>query len=228
MIPSVIKEQFEYLVRFYPDLQLSDQKSIKIEGTILMRKQYKEVPLIEEYTIRIEISKEYPKNLPKVYETSSKIPKGFNHINYDGSLCLGVENELYLKFEKNPTLLYFIDELVCGYLYSAKFFDKFGVYPIGERSHGPAGVLESYKERFNLNNDNNVLSMLDAIIKTNIYRGHAPCPCGSGLKIRNCKHKHVLIEALSSKQKEIFRADYNELMEYFIKRDLIKRNLMKW
>ena len=70
-------------------------------------------------------------------------------------------------------------------MYTYKYYENYGVYPFGERSHGRYGDLEYLKELFNIDN---VIPLLNIILflATSKYRGHCMCPCGSNKRLRNC------------------------------------------
>lgn len=80
-------------------------------------------------------------------------------------------------------------------LYSAKFFGRYGRYPFGDRPHGADGILEFYTERYGVDEDGAVGVM--ECIATGKYRGHLECPCGSGLRGRDC-HGPKIIDAIRS------------------------------
>lgn len=206
-IQSIIAEQFVYLKKLYPLLSINyhDTGAATITGTLKMDAQFNGIRLFDDYLVRIEIPSNYPMQLPVAFETSGMVPKEFMHFLNNDALCLGVANDLWNKFLTCPTILFYVNEFVVSYFYSVSFFKKYGCFPFGERSHGTQGIIEYYREKFKVENVNQIIDLLMVIYKGN-YRGHLPCACGSGIATRKC-HGLVLLEAIKSARKDLFIQD---------------------
>lgn len=76
-------------------------------------------------------------------------------------------------------------EFVEPYFFSYEYYQRFGCFPFGERSHGIEGVLQSFGDVFQETDNIKVCKILK-FIYSDRYRGHLPCPCGSGKKMRAC------------------------------------------
>ncbi len=72
--------------------------------------------------------------VPKVQETSNRIPTDFHHYQ-DDTLCPGAPIAVRQKFKKEPTLVGFVNNCVIPYLYSFSYKSKFGKMPFGELPH---------------------------------------------------------------------------------------------
>ena len=147
--------------------------------------------IIDSYEIEINISDSYPIKIPVVKEVGSRILSKFEHIYSDRSLCLATEADIHIELNPNYDLLDFIEKFVISYLFSYSFFEKYKVFPFGERSHGLDGIVEFYEDYFNVESYSKVLKLLEYTCNK-IYRGHDLCPCGSGKRIRDCHKKSVL------------------------------------
>jgi hypothetical protein len=193
-----LKLQFIELKQVYPQLNLKEETDkIIIDGDITFKaKNDEDVTIIDDYSIRMYVDNDYPDILPSVYETSNKIPKNYNHFLSNGSLCLGVHSEIIRKFMSKPTLLFFMNTFVVNYLYAVSYFVKYRIMPFGERSH-KEGIYEYFMNFFDVDSKDKVLSLLE-VICLKAYRGHLACPCGSGLNMRKCRHKELLLEAINS------------------------------
>lgn len=112
------------------------------------------------------------------------------HIYPDKSICLATLGELNNFLSKNPTLLQFIHKFVDSFLYSLEWFERYKTYPFGERKHGWQGLLDYYKEEWNVTNQEFI--ELTSIILNKNYRGHLTCICDSNLKLRDCHGKFIL------------------------------------
>jgi hypothetical protein len=207
-----VNEQFEELCGIYPQLKLVEMTDGKYEinGTINMDAIYEGMRLFDRYEIKMQIPPTYPTEFPKAYLDKSVLPQEFQHFYEDGELCLGVENDMWDKFERNPTLLHFFEEFVISYLYSVTYFKRFYDFPFGERPHGIDGIIEYYYEKFQIDNHRALFGILISIYKQK-YRGHQPCPCGSGEKGRKC-HGSMIIAAITSKRRHIYGRDLAHLI----------------
>ena len=81
----------------YSHMELVNDKYM-IEGRVRIYATNDDVQLMDDFTIVMEVPLGFPKELPVIKETSNKIPKTFEHVNIDRSLCLGIETEIKIKF----------------------------------------------------------------------------------------------------------------------------------
>lgn len=167
-----------------------EKEYIKLAGTLRLNHNYNLLPYSEKFKVEIIIPKNYPTTLPLIKESGGILDRNYEHINYDGTLCLEVErvirNQLFPKYD----LIEWVEEFVYPFLYSYCYFRDYGIYPFGDRSHGAKGILEYYSELFDIEDIKEVRILLTNFIKVRKkgknYKGHNLCPCGSSLKIRNC------------------------------------------
>lgn len=136
--------------------------------------------------VQLEIPKNYPVELPIVFEVGEKRITNFPHINPDkkGTFCLGTEIDIRRKMKPNYSLSKYIS-LVAEFLGTYEYYSKYDVFPYGDRGHGNLGILETYKEIFNVTNSQQVLNLMQTDKLKNKYR-NKECPCGSELKFKYC------------------------------------------
>lgn len=181
-----IELNFIELREEYPCLNMKFlNNTYVIEGNVRIYATNEDVPLIDDFTIIIEVPTGFPSELPIIKETSNKIPKSFEHVNIDKSLCLGIETEIKIKFMKNPTLLNWFQTFVVNYFYSVMYYNKYGRIPYGERLHGIKGIIQFYVEFFNVDSIQKIYDILNAI-EMGKTKDYYKCPCGSLKKIRKC------------------------------------------
>ena len=183
----------------------------QITGTFVLNHVANDVPLYEEYWITIRIPSDFPTGFPMVWETSGLIPEGFDHVYPDKHLCLAANCEIASLLDRAPSLLAFIEELVTSYLYSAAYYGKYNVYPFGERQHGTLGLREAYAERYHTNSDDTLCFFLGYVSGVLPYRGHLPCPCRSGNRLREC-HGDVILHDLQSPRYALFRNEASQIL----------------
>ncbi|MBW1699856.1 MAG: hypothetical protein JRK26_24035 [Deltaproteobacteria bacterium] len=65
--------------------------------------------------------------------------------------------------------------------------------PWGERSHFSQGILEFYAEILDKPPDSSVVGFMRLLARKNYPKGHEPCPCDSGRRLRQCDDHRKLI-----------------------------------
>lgn len=219
---SLVKSQFDELIGEYPGFFLdhNDKDSTWfIKGSLDFCATYESIKIEESFQIEIIVYQNYPESLPVARETGGRIPSAF-HKYKDDSLCLGAPVDIKVKFYENPTLLGFVNNHLIPFLFSYSYWEKYGVMPYGELSHGGKGLIEYYSNYFSVNSESIILSFL-AILASNKYRGHHDCPCGSGKIIRKCHGEALSI--LNNVQKgDDFLWEFMQIIEHMTK---IKINL---
>src|SRR5262249_13249005 len=114
---------------------------IVISGTFRIVHRGREV---DGYKIEVRLAEDHPNGLPKVYEIGGRIPRDpDHHVNGDGSLCVGVPEELLLRGGAYDVLA-FLDGPVRSFLIGHAYFLQEGQWPGGEWAHGGAGVRQFY------------------------------------------------------------------------------------
>ena len=199
--------QVASLLERYPNLRIIRQydSQIDIKGKILINRNCEKISVYKEYGIEISVPLNSDK-LPTVRETEHYI-RNYPHIYSNRTLCLATDTDLYLHFREGFDLGAWMEEYVELYFVSYEYYKRYGVFPFGERSHGSKGMLEFYCDYFKIPGSKQAKEFISYIVTTE-YKGHHPCPCGSGKKLRNC-HKDSILNAR--------RDDY---LFAFIKRDL--------
>lgn len=192
-IPSQIGIQANELRTVYSALELFGKPSgpWKIVGPLRFSATYNEVTLVKTIPVMIGIPSDFPKHIPTVKEHLSSLITSFPHVNNDDkSFCLGTPIDLRMRFSKNPTLLFFVEELLIPFLYSAFYWLENGVMPFPDRDHGPLGLLQDYCNHFQVHDPDIVLNFL-YILSHNQFHRVGQCPCGSGKDFKDC-HAAIL------------------------------------
>lgn len=186
--------------------EAGQQGEVVLAGPYALDATYNGVRLAEDFDLQLVVPSDYPASLPKVRGTSGIIDPGYEHLYLDGTLCLGVRGELLLAQLENPSLVALLDGPVRSYLYSYLFRKRYGCYPFGDRAHGALGILHYYGELFEETDFTTIVKLLGAVCFDE-YRGHLPCPCGSGLIARKC-HGETILELKESGAAAIFSSDF--------------------
>lgn len=205
--------QINAILEKYPDLHIVEANSsqIRLRGSIHVNRKAVEFTVNHHYMVELLIPVD-SNQLPSVYEIGEDIDAGYQHRYSDGKLCLETDTTIRLRFCEGINLLEWMDVFVEPYFFSYEYYQRFGLFPFGERPHGIEGVIDTYKEQFHETDPVTVVRLLK-YIATGRYRGHQTCPCGSKRRIRDC-HGEILFTYMTNQQKkEIVASDVSFLME---------------
>lgn len=210
-LPGLDKLVTEF-IQVYPGFEVTegDDLSTTLEGEFVLDAENNGIRLADIYALKMVVIKGFPVAIPKVYETSDRIPLSYEHLYDTREFCLGINGEIALSLWPDGTLADFARGAITDYLYTAKFFQKFEQYPFGERSHCEEGIFEFYREYFNVESREAVRSLLLAIAKQK-YRGHLPCPCGSGVRGRYC-HGADILAVINTPLRRVFESDLKTIV----------------
>lgn len=181
----------------YPAFEISKRDNDYIfSGELILNHVFDDVRMTGKFNLEVVVPGDFPLVFPKVKELSNCIDKNYPHRYTDGQFCLASDLELKMFFSQDTDICSFIEKYVIPYLYTYRFYEEYGVYPYGERSHGQMGDLEYLKDLFGVDDWGQVLDIMLFVMQSP-YRGHLLCPCGSGKKIRNC-HGEILKKVMNA------------------------------
>lgn len=209
----LISEQYEELQKQYKYIHISfDENKATITGYFEFIATYKNKAqeVKGKYNLLINIPPNYPNQLPTVKELDGEIEEEYHHFT-NGTLCLGVRIDLFVKFQKQPTLLGFVENLVIPYLFNYYIFKNNGTLPFGQRSHNEKGIIEYYQEVFETKDKLSTLQLLTYLINDK-FEGKHMCPCKKGRKIENC-HGSLILEYRQKNLKFQFQSDYYKIIK---------------
>lgn len=169
----------------HPTLHLRvEERCVVIAGTFRIVHDGRE---IDGYKIEVQLPEHHPHGLPTVCEIGGRIPRhADHHINKDGSLCLGVPEELHLAGCAHD-VVGFLDGPVRSFLLGHAYFVQEGRWPGGEWAHGGAGIRQFYAAIAGTTVQR-VAKMLvtAALAPIEAINFDARCFCGSTLQLRAC------------------------------------------
>lgn len=190
---SAAMTQVAVLMQKYPNLEIVSEtnNTIVIVGSIQIARSFNDFPVVK--NVQLEITIPIAQDcFPYVKDIGGHIDVKYPHRYLSGRLCLATEIDLRLHFWDGFDLLRWMDEFVEPYYYSHDYYQRFDCYPFGDRLHGHFGAIQSYCDWFATSEIDVVTSILLQIEVNNRYRGHHPCFCGSGKKMRACHGKQIL------------------------------------
>lgn len=173
-------------------------------GEFILNHVYDEIRMTGKFDLEIVVPGDFPLAFPRVRELSNCIDEDYPHQYTNGQFCLASDLELRMFFSQDTDICSFIEKYVIPYLYTYRFYEEYGVYPYGERSHGTMGNLEYLQDLFQVDDWKQVLDFMLFVVQSS-YRGHLLCPCGSGKRIRNC-HGEILKKVMNAALQDECRA----------------------
>ena len=174
----------------YPNLHFYPQGDrVVVRGTLPISHEGTE---LDRYAVEIILLASYPDALPLVFEVDGRVPwDADHHVNREtGEACLFVPDERWKVAPPTMTFLEFLNGPVRNFFLGQSLFRRTGEWPFGQRSHGVAGIREYYSELLGTDDVNVILRYLECLRRPTL-KGHWPCPCGSGRRLRACHRVQV-------------------------------------
>lgn len=202
-----VKSQIAQLLHEYPHLVVirSDSQMVCLHGDILVFRTYNDFTLRKTYTLAVNIPIGSDE-LPFIVDIGRQIRQDYHHYYSDGSFCLATDSQIRIHYIDGFDLVAWMSEFVELYYFSYEYYERFGIFPFGERNHGSWGIMQTYQD-FLMAKDEIETYMLMRFIKDQVYRGHHPCPCGSGKSLRNCHGTAMLRFYKDARIKKIMMDD---------------------
>jgi hypothetical protein len=173
----------------------TSEQEINIEGQFdFTARSKKHEQITDSYQLRIHVSPFFPREVPTVYETQSRIPKnGSYHVNFDGSLCIGSRLRMLWKLAKAPSLEGFAEKCLIPYLFAISHkLSHGGDLPFGELAHGSPGELIDYVKLFGLGTVDQARTALCSLGMKKRRANKLPCACGCGQRLGRCRFNEKL------------------------------------
>ena len=167
----------------FPELSVSVRS-----GTICIHGEFQIVDggrVIDLYDIEITVAPGRLRALPTLREVGGRIPRTLdNHMNSDGTACVGVPDELFYRSPLGFDLLGYLKGPVLAYFTGQSLVQRGEKWPYGEYGHGVDGRVEFYGGLLRTNDPQQVSALLTMLVAPRL-RSKRLCPCGSGQKIRD-------------------------------------------
>lgn len=184
-----------------------------IDGEIQLNLNHNGYYSNSRYSIKIEINYDSP-FCSYVFETSGII-KDYMHKYTNGVLCLATTIDLKLSESIDCSFVSFFYNYIEPYFFSYEYYCRYGYFPFGDRAHGIEGIIDSYCDITGIKDYKTIITLLNDIsVEKYVYRGHLACPCGSGIKARNC-HPGIVNLFKSNDVLEQTKKDINTLKECY-------------
>lgn len=206
------EKELELFLEQHPEMSIvpSNSEWVIIEGEFCFSATYfQDKEIKDSFRLKIEIPMFFPKEVPRVTEIGGRIPRNSDsHVLNNGTLCLGSHLRLRKCLNESPTIQGFIKECLVPYLYSMSLHIKTGEpFIFGELSHGIKGLLDDYKDMFNVETHEQVISILELLTLKKRESNKKECPCGCGRRVGKCKFKERLNLFRSNTTRDVFKQE---------------------
>lgn len=166
---------------------------LEINGLVLLRGDFpvhdNDCNEVAHYRLEIWFPNDYPDQIPKVMAIDKRIqPIADRHVFSNRAACLCLPHEVSRHLPKiNFEFLW--EKLLKFWLIGQAYYDRNGEWPFKARSHDATGIYEGFSELLDISNKDAVKRFTLLLIRKNVAKGHEPCPCGSGKRLRSCHRK---------------------------------------
>ena len=169
------------------------------------------------FSVDLRIPDDYPEGIPRLVCREEEIPwTEDRHVMGSGVACLCVSSEYRLHWPRGSDLTDFLTCFVVPYFARQAYYQTHGQWPPGqERSHGAAGIVESFSDTLSELGSPSVAT-IERFLIVLASHGHPkasdPCPCGSGKKIRKC-HRRLVWTLRNNVDPQLARNDLSLLRQ---------------
>lgn len=206
LIESFLLEYSEFRIK------PTTTNSLVLAGDFQRELQFKDYAACKvAYSLSIQIPPDYPFTLPTIYESEERIAKvPSNHINPDGSFCLGSPIRLKLVLKKSSEFKIFFENCILPYLYAVTINQITGEgFIFGELEHGDEGLISDFENLFHLKSSDGVYQMLKILGSRKKTANRMMCPCGCNERVTKCDYFSQVI-----KMRRLFsRTEWKEQFE---------------
>jgi hypothetical protein len=166
----------------FPTLHVAEDASV-LRGTMPIEHDGIE---LDRFAIEVELRPLSVTELPAVREIGGRIPwLAERHVNADGSACVCLPDDYFLRFPGPFDLLTFLAGPVRDYFLGQALVERGDPWPHGEWPHGTEGSSEWFTEFVKALPPETARAYLQTFALKEL-KGHVSCPCGSGRRVRAC------------------------------------------
>jgi len=167
----------------------------------------------DSYEIQIIFPPEYPSEIPFVRETAGRILRIPDRHIYakEGFFCIGPRLAIKESWDKNHSIVRFLNEFVIPFLANQSYYERMGEWKNGDYDHGKKGILQYYRERFNINDEKELMLILNNIVSGVKVGRNDRCFCESGKKAKKC-HLDITQDLQRLGHRNIFLEDIKNLL----------------
>lgn len=188
--PELFESEKSYIRRTFPDVTINiEQRRMLIHGPF---------PVVNEngrtlrtYQLKVVFPRDYPNWTPTVYMKEPGIEyEADRHMMRNGAACFCLPHEIPALLGGSITFQAFHEKLFRYWLLGQVAYDRDGNWPFSAWQHTEEGIIDSYAKITKFSSRQAVITFIRLLARKNAAKGHERCPCGSGLRLRQC-HRHL-------------------------------------
>ena len=188
--PAALESAVQDALVIQPHMRLDDEGH-----RVVLRGRFEilaDNELLEAFAVDVVLPDGSPRGLPSVWETGGRIPRQEpHHVNStDDSLCVLLPEVFWYEHPDGLSLAEYLDGPLRRHLAGQAMVLRGEPWPAGEWGHGARGICQFYQEIFDAKNPAQLNAFFDLLTRDRV-KGHWPCPCESGLKLRQCHGEQV-------------------------------------
>ena len=171
----------------YPTLHLDGPT---LRGTLPVEFENRE---LDRFAVEIDLTPVVEGNLPKVREVGGRIPWLLDrHVDSHGVACVCLPQDFLLRHTGHFDLSLFVEGPVRDFFIGQALVERGVAWPHGEWAHGEQAYKDWLDEFIRDATGEQLAAYLRTLSKYEM-KGHLPCPCGSGQRIRNCHLQFLML-----------------------------------
>lgn len=185
-----------YCILDKTDMQLDTGKGsfTAIAGEYFLNREFNEKIYQHIFYLVVIVDKTGQLSIPIVYLPKEQRPYKFEHLYKDNSCCLGLTHELIGIWGEKQSAIDFFEKIIDPFLINLLSCRNTGKCATEERPHGEDGLADYYKDLLGMTAiecKNALFYLYQKVRRGELAKGHNPCPCGSGKKLRHCHGKQI-------------------------------------
>jgi hypothetical protein len=189
--PALYEKEKAEVEAHFPDLHfVVEGDLVYVRGSFPV---LHERDVLDRYSIELQLTRDHPKSLPVVLEVGGRIPRhNDRHINpADGTACVLLPDERWKLWPVGTPLLRFLTGPVHSFFLAQSLVEEGEPWPFGQWAHGVKGVFQYYRELLNTSDLPVITKYLEYITAKKV-KGHWPCPCNKGNRLRDCHFRLII------------------------------------
>jgi hypothetical protein len=161
-----------------------------------------EEQVLDRYAVELQLARNHPTGLPVVRETGGRIPRHIDRhiLAADGTACVLLPDERWRLWPVGSLLLKYVTGPLHSFFLAQTMVEEGHPWPFGQWAHGARGVFQFYRELLKTSDLRVMTTYLDYLAAKKV-KGHWPCACRNGKKLRECHFDQIndLREKISRK-----------------------------
>jgi hypothetical protein len=183
--PALYQKERAEVEAYFPDLHfVVENDLVYVRGSFPLIFEGK---VLDRYSVELQLPRNHPSGLPAVWETSGRIPHhNDRHVNpADGTACVLIPDERWRLWPAGAPLIKFLTGPLHSFFLAQSMVEEGEPWPFGQWAHGAQGIFQYYRELLKTSDLRVMSTYLDYLAAKRV-KGHWPCPCGSGSRVRDC------------------------------------------